>query len=82
MTSTERGGRAAGREYEIPFSDWYITQGSDSDQSCVQRMPGGMPMVLVGDVLFRKYVVMFDLTSFPGLLPNPKPETLLNSASR
>ena len=29
-------------------------------------MPGGMPMVLVGDVLFRRYVVMFDLTSFPG----------------
>ena len=23
-------------------------------------------MVLVGDVLFRRYVVMFDLTSFPG----------------
>jgi len=56
----------AGTEYEIPFSDWYITQGSDSDQSCVQRMPGGMPMVLVGDVLFRRYVVMFDLTNFPG----------------
>mmetsp|Transcript_44370 Transcript_44370/g.111080 ORF Transcript_44370/g.111080 Transcript_44370/m.111080 type:complete len:509 (+) Transcript_44370:11-1537(+) len=56
----------AGREYEIPFSDWYITQGSDSDQSCVQRMPGGMPMVLIGDVLFRRYVVMFDLTTFPG----------------
>mmetsp|Transcript_3454 Transcript_3454/g.8250 ORF Transcript_3454/g.8250 Transcript_3454/m.8250 type:complete len:549 (-) Transcript_3454:117-1763(-) len=56
----------AGREYEIPFSDWYITQGSDSDQSCVQRMPGGMPMVLVGDVLFRRFVVMFDLTTFPG----------------
>lgn len=56
----------AGREYEIPFDDWYITQGSDSDQSCVQRMPGGMPMVLIGDVLFRRYVVMFDLTTFPG----------------
>ncbi|EKX44705.1 hypothetical protein GUITHDRAFT_109483 [Guillardia theta CCMP2712] len=56
----------AGTVYDIPFSDWYITQGSDSDQSCVQRMPGGMPMVLVGDVLFRRYVVMFDLSTFPG----------------
>eukprot|EP00802_Teleaulax_amphioxeia_P011055 Tamp_11085.p1 GENE.Tamp_11085~~Tamp_11085.p1 ORF type:complete len:525 (-),score=133.37 Tamp_11085:383-1957(-) len=56
----------AGKVYDIPYSDWYITQGSDSDQSCIQRMPGGMPMVLVGDVLFRRYVVMFDLTSFPG----------------
>ena len=45
---------------------WNTKQGSDSDQSCIQRMPGGMPMVLVGDVLFRRYVVMFDLTSFPG----------------
>ena len=56
----------AGKVYDIPYSDWYITQGSDSDQSCIQRMPGGMPMVLVGDVLFRRYVVMFDLTAFPG----------------
>jgi len=56
----------AGREYEIPYDVWYITQGSDSDQSCVQRMPGGMPMVLIGDVFFRRNVVMFDLTHFPG----------------
>eukprot|EP00291_Cryptomonas_curvata_P005969 CAMPEP_0172177530 /NCGR_PEP_ID=MMETSP1050-20130122/15490_1 /TAXON_ID=233186 /ORGANISM="Cryptomonas curvata, Strain CCAP979/52" /LENGTH=360 /DNA_ID=CAMNT_0012850065 /DNA_START=6 /DNA_END=1088 /DNA_ORIENTATION=- len=56
----------AGKEYEIPYEDWYITKGSDADQSCVQRMPGGMPMVLVGDVLFRRFVVMFDLTPYPG----------------
>ena len=35
-------------------------QGSDSDQSCVQRMPGGMPMVLVGDVFFRRNVVRYN----------------------
>ena len=29
-------------------------------------MPGGMPMVLIGDVFFRRNVVMFDLTHFPG----------------
>jgi len=51
-----------GAEFEIPYTTWYLTL---SNQSCVQRSPPGFNGILVGDVLFRRYVVMFDLTAFP-----------------
>jgi hypothetical protein len=34
-------------------------------QSCVQQTPEGFPGIILGDVLFRTHVVMFDLTLFP-----------------
>ncbi len=42
----------------IPFDVWYF---SHLNSSCVQSN-SGMTEVLVGDVLFRRYVVLFDLT--------------------
>jgi hypothetical protein len=42
----------------IPFDVWYF---SHLNSSCVQSN-GDMGEVLVGDVLFRRYVVLFDLT--------------------
>jgi hypothetical protein len=52
----------AGREFEIPFDIWYL---SDTNQSCVQPAPAGFPGMLVGDVFFRRYLVMFDLQDYP-----------------
>ena len=52
----------AGRVFHIPFDTWYL---SDSNQSCVQQAPPGFPGLLVGDVFFRRYLVMFDLEHFP-----------------
>jgi len=52
----------AGREFIIPFETWYL---SDSNQSCVQQAPPGFPGLLVGDVFFRRYLVMFDLQHYP-----------------
>jgi len=52
----------AGRVFHIPFDTWYL---SDSNQSCVQQAPPGFPGLLVGDVFFRRYLVMFDLQHFP-----------------
>merc|ERR1711966_419841 len=52
----------AGRTFEIPYDTWYLT---DSNQSCIQQAPPGFPGILVGDVFFRRYVVMFDLQHFP-----------------
>jgi len=43
----------------IPWEIWYL---QDSDQTCVQRTPPMFPGILIGDVLFRKYLVQFDLT--------------------
>ncbi len=42
----------------IPFDVWYFSQ---QNSSCVQSN-NGMAELLVGDVLFRRYVVLFDLT--------------------
>ena len=44
---------------EIPPEIWFL---SISNQSCIQKTPAGFNGILVGDVIFRKYVVMFDLT--------------------
>jgi hypothetical protein len=52
----------AGREFEIPFDIWYL---SDTNQSCVQPAPPGFPGLLVGDVFFRRYLVLFDLQQYP-----------------
>ena len=52
----------AGREFHIPYDTWYL---SDSNQSCVQPAPPGFPGLLVGDVFFRRYLVMFDLQHYP-----------------
>ena len=54
-----------GREFEIPFSTWYL---ADTNQSCVQQAPPTFPGLLVGDVFFRRYVVMFDLSQYPQLV--------------
>jgi len=43
----------------IPWEVWYL---QDSDQTCVQQTPPMFPGILIGDVLFRKYLVQFDLT--------------------
>jgi hypothetical protein len=42
----------------IPYDVWYFSR---LNSSCVQ-MNSDMTEVLVGDVLFRRYVVLFDLT--------------------
>jgi hypothetical protein len=34
-------------------------------QSCVQQTPQGFPGIILGDVLFRTHVVLFDLSLFP-----------------
>lgn len=47
---------------EIPPEIWFL---SISNQSCIQKTPAGFNGILVGDVIFRKYVVMFDLTMYP-----------------
>lgn len=52
----------AGREFEIPYHIWYL---SDTNQSCVQPAPPGFPGLLVGDVFFRRYLVLFDLERYP-----------------
>jgi len=51
-----------GAHFEIPYDVWYLAQ---SNQSCVQKTPPGFSGILVGDVLFRRYLVMFDLSKFP-----------------
>jgi len=52
----------AGTIFEISYDDWWL---SVSNQSCVQRAPPGFGGLLVGDVLFRRYVVLFDLRHYP-----------------
>lgn len=54
-----------GREFTIPFDTWYL---SDTNQSCVQKAPPGFPGLLVGDVFFRRYLVLFDLSRYPELI--------------
>jgi hypothetical protein len=51
-----------GTEYEIPFDVWYVAA---VQQSCVQQTPQGFPGIILGDVLFRTHVVLFDLSLFP-----------------
>lgn len=48
-----------GHWVEIPHSVWYL---ANSNQTCVQRTPANFPGILIGDVLFRKYLVEFDMT--------------------
>uniref|UniRef100_A0A7S0HDJ0 Peptidase A1 domain-containing protein n=1 Tax=Hanusia phi TaxID=3032 RepID=A0A7S0HDJ0_9CRYP len=52
----------AGREFVIPYDSWFL---DDSNQSCVQPAPPGFPGLLVGDVFFRRFLVMFDLQHYP-----------------
>jgi hypothetical protein len=51
----------AGAVFDIDYSDWWL---SLSNQSCVQKAPEGFGGILVGDVLFRRYLVLFDLRFF------------------
>merc|ERR1711988_812394 len=48
-----------GHWVEIPHSVWFL---ANSNQTCVQRTPANFPGILIGDVLFRKYLVEFDMT--------------------
>lgn len=48
-----------GNWVSIPWEVWYLR---DSEQTCVQRTPAMFPGILIGDVLFRRYLVQFDLT--------------------
>jgi len=48
-----------GHTIEIPHSVWFL---ADSNQTCVQKTPANFPGILIGDVLFRKYLVEFDMT--------------------
>ncbi len=50
----------SGIHVEIPYSVWFLSQ---ANKACVQSTPKGFPGILVGDVLFRRYVVQFDLTN-------------------
>ncbi|EKX38660.1 hypothetical protein GUITHDRAFT_165148 [Guillardia theta CCMP2712] len=52
----------AGATFEIPYDDWWL---SLSNQSCVQKAPPGFGGLLIGDVLFRRFVVLFDLRHYP-----------------
>ena len=52
----------AGATFDIGYDDWYLKL---SNQSCVQKAPTGFGGILVGDVLFRRYVVLFDLRHYP-----------------
>ena len=52
----------AGTIFQISYDDWWLQV---SNQSCVQRAPPGFGGLLVGDVLFRRYVVLFDLRHYP-----------------
>ena len=54
-----------GREFVIPFETWYL---NDTNQSCVQKAPVGFPGLLVGDVFFRRYLVLFDLSRYPQMV--------------
>jgi hypothetical protein len=44
---------------EIPWDTWYLPE---AEKACVQKTPPTLPAILLGDVLFRRYVVMFNLT--------------------
>jgi len=51
-----------GHWLEIPHSVWYLAA---SQQTCVQRTPSTFDGLLIGDVLFRRYLVEFDMSK-PG----------------
>jgi len=53
----------AGHTFEIPYNTWYINDPSVM-QSCVQSGSGFQGLIL-GDVLFRTHVVMFDASNYP-----------------
>jgi len=48
-----------GRQFEIPFESWFLLK---SNETCVQETPAGMNGLLVGDVFFRSWLVLFDMT--------------------
>eukprot|EP00286_Rhodomonas_abbreviata_P028232 CAMPEP_0181315084 /NCGR_PEP_ID=MMETSP1101-20121128/15175_1 /TAXON_ID=46948 /ORGANISM="Rhodomonas abbreviata, Strain Caron Lab Isolate" /LENGTH=528 /DNA_ID=CAMNT_0023422245 /DNA_START=168 /DNA_END=1754 /DNA_ORIENTATION=+ len=52
----------AGAVFDIDYDDWWL---SLSNQSCIQTAPEGFGGILVGDVLFRRYLVLFDLRHYP-----------------
>jgi hypothetical protein len=48
-----------GHWIEIPHKVWFL---ANSNQTCVQKTPPNFPGILIGDVLFRRYLVEFDMT--------------------
>jgi hypothetical protein len=55
-----------GHWLEIPHSVWYLEA---SRQTCIQRTPSTFDGILIGDVLFRRYLVEFDMSqSGPSVL--------------
>lgn len=49
----------SGIPIEIPWKTWYLAK---ANKACVQKTPPMFPGVLIGDVLFRRYVVLFNMT--------------------
>jgi len=47
------------KQFEIPFESWFLMK---SNETCVQETPAGMNGLLVGDVFFRSWLVLFDMT--------------------
>mmetsp|Transcript_47923 Transcript_47923/g.150321 ORF Transcript_47923/g.150321 Transcript_47923/m.150321 type:complete len:513 (+) Transcript_47923:337-1875(+) len=52
----------AGAVFDLEFDDWWL---GESNQSCVQRAPENFGGILIGDVFFRRYLVLFDLRHYP-----------------
>jgi len=50
----------SGKKFEIPFESWFLM---DSNETCVQETPAQMNGLLVGDVFFRSWLVLFDMTT-------------------
>ena len=48
-----------GHQFDIAFHHWWLYP---NEQPCIQPGPDGFEGVLLGDVIFRALVVMFDLT--------------------
>lgn len=55
--------KMGGHTFEIPYHTWYINDPTVM-QSCVQSGSGFQGLIL-GDVLFRTHVVMFDASAYP-----------------
>ncbi len=51
---------AAGHQFEIPKSAWWLPQ---TQEACIESSPAGMNGLLIGDVFFREYLVQFDVSS-------------------
>ena len=55
------GRSLSGIPIEIPWKTWYLAK---ANKACVQKTPPMFPGVLIGDVLFRRYVVLYAIRTF------------------